>query len=86
MIVTFEMVDESLAEEGDVTKTTFYGVQKVDLFPENGTIGLLLQSGWYYEHYVEAGWTYHMIDEEIDQEMIAVTADGNPRGIFRGVK
>jgi hypothetical protein len=82
MRVTFARKDWKSCEEGEVTKTTFFGVQKVWFDPTEGIISLLLQSGWIYEHELERSWEYTVLDDE-DTEAIATEVSGNPRGYFR---
>jgi hypothetical protein len=82
VIVVFKHKDWKAVEEGQVTKTTFYGVQKVWFDPSEGMISLLLQSGWVYEHLLEREWEYQVLNDD-GNKALAVEADGNPRGYFR---
>ena len=84
MRVIFTHKDWKSLEEGAVTKTTFYGVQKVWFDPSDGLISLLLQSGYIYEHLLEREWEYLVMDDEEDSDYLAVTTDGKPIGYFRG--
>jgi hypothetical protein len=86
MRVVFSHKDWQSLEEGEVTKTTFYGVQKIWFDPSEGMISLLLQSGWVFEHLLEREWEYQVIPEEGGPEgekMLATEVGGNPRGYFR---
>ena len=82
MIVTLSHKDWKQVEEGGVTKTTFYGVKKVWFDPSEGLMSLLLQSGFVYEHELELSWDYAILPE-IEDDYLAVDADGQPRGYFR---
>ncbi len=82
MKVTFAHKDWQSLEEGAVTKTTFFGVQKVWFEPQEGLICLLLQSGWVYEHILERDWSYMVYDDD-DVEYTAIDVDGRPKGYFR---
>jgi hypothetical protein len=82
MIVVFKHKDWQSVEEGEVTKTTFYGVQKVWFDPTEGMISLLLQSGWVYEHLLEREWEYQVLNDD-GEKMLATEVGGNPRGYFR---
>jgi hypothetical protein len=83
MKVTFAHKDWKSLEEGAVTKTVFFGVQKIWFDPTEGIISLLLQSGWVYEHELERSWEYSITDNEEDVSAFATEVSGNPRGYFR---
>jgi hypothetical protein len=82
MIVKFSHKDWQSLEEGAVASTTFYGVQKAWVDPDDGILSLLLQSGWIYEHELERSWEYAIVAEDSD-DYHAVDANEAPRGYFR---
>ena len=85
MQVIFTHKNWQSLEEGAVTKTSFYGVQKVWFEPAEGLLCMLLQSGYVYEHALERDWEYIVMNDTTDgvYEYTAVDIDGRPKGYFR---
>jgi len=82
MRAIFAHNDWTQLEEGAVTKTTFFGVQKVWFVPGAGLVSLLLQSGGVYEHALEPDWEYSVIDDTDDIDYLAIDMAGEPKGHF----